>query len=81
VEVFASPIVLFQGEPHPKAYPLADANFTTTILDLVQQAANYKQIRKGANEGALPSIVSFERVPRALAFSLFLAPSLPSRWI
>jgi len=38
------------GEPHPKAYPLADSAFTKTILDLVQQAANYKQIRKGANE-------------------------------
>jgi len=38
------------GEPHPKAYPLADSAFTKTILDLVQQASNYKQIRKGANE-------------------------------
>jgi len=35
---------------HPKAYPLADANFTLTILELVGQANNYKQIRKGANE-------------------------------
>jgi U4/U6 small nuclear ribonucleoprotein SNU13 len=26
---------------------------TTTILDIVQQAANYKQLRKGANEGGL----------------------------
>lgn len=24
---------------------------TNTILDIVQQAANYKQLRKGANEG------------------------------
>ena len=38
-------------EVNPKAYPLADANLTTTILDLMQQAANYKQLRKGANEG------------------------------
>ncbi|GMI97670.1 hypothetical protein like AT5G20160 [Hibiscus trionum] len=39
------------GEPvNPKAYPLADAQLTTTILDLVQQAANYKQLKKGANE-------------------------------
>eukprot|EP01123_Difflugia_compressa_P013221 TRINITY_DN6002_c0_g1_i1.p1 TRINITY_DN6002_c0_g1~~TRINITY_DN6002_c0_g1_i1.p1 ORF type:complete len:127 (+),score=20.60 TRINITY_DN6002_c0_g1_i1:44-424(+) len=37
-------------EPHPKAFPLADANFTVTILDVVGQASNYKQIRKGANE-------------------------------
>ncbi|OMP07231.1 H/ACA ribonucleoprotein complex, subunit Nhp2, eukaryote [Corchorus olitorius] len=35
---------------NPKAYPLADAQLTTTILDLVQQAANYKQLKKGANE-------------------------------
>lgn len=36
---------------NPKAYPLADAQMTITILDLVQQAANYKQLKKGANEG------------------------------
>lgn len=36
---------------NPKAYPLADAQLTTTIMDLVQQAANYKQLKKGANEG------------------------------
>lgn len=33
-----------------KAYPLADAQLTVTILDVVQQAANYKQLKKGANE-------------------------------
>lgn len=42
---------------NPKAYPLADAQLTITILDLVQQAANYKQIKKGANEG-IPLLVS-----------------------
>jgi len=36
---------------NPKAYPLADAQLSITILDLVQQAANYKQLKKGANEG------------------------------
>ena len=52
-----------------KAWPLADAvltdqvrkllrplvNLTTLpqILDLVQQASNYKQLKKGANEGKL----------------------------
>ncbi|KAF7822165.1 NHP2-like protein 1 [Senna tora] len=36
---------------NPKAYPLADAQLTITILDLVQQASNYKQLKKGANEG------------------------------
>ncbi|KAL7081659.1 hypothetical protein ACP275_14G052600 [Erythranthe tilingii] len=35
---------------NPKAYPLADAQLSITILDLVQQAANYKQLKKGANE-------------------------------
>merc|ERR1712178_144767 len=35
---------------NPKAYPLADAALTKDILNLVQQAANYKQLRKGANE-------------------------------
>lgn len=38
---------------NPKAYPLADSHLTITILDLVQQAANYKQLKKGANEGLL----------------------------
>eukprot|EP00741_Cyanophora_paradoxa_P002340 tig00000600_g2270.t1 len=35
---------------NPKAYPLADTQLTNSILDLVQQAANYKQLKKGANE-------------------------------
>jgi len=35
---------------NPKAYPLADSELTVTILDLVQQAQNYKQLKKGANE-------------------------------
>jgi len=38
---------------NPKAYPLADAQLTITILDIVQQASNYKQLKKGANEGPL----------------------------
>ncbi|KAK9881405.1 hypothetical protein WA026_016295 [Henosepilachna vigintioctopunctata] len=37
-------------EVNPKAYPLADAALTHKILNLVQQAMNYKQLRKGANE-------------------------------
>ena len=35
---------------NPKAYPLADSQLSITILDLVQQATNYKQLKKGANE-------------------------------
>ena len=38
------------SEINPKAYPLADAELTVTILDLIQQASNYKQLKKGANE-------------------------------
>ena len=33
-----------------QAYPLADAQLSITILDLVSQANNYKQLKKGANE-------------------------------
>lgn len=33
-----------------KAHPLAKPDMTVTILDLVQQATNYKQLKKGANE-------------------------------
>ena len=40
--------------PNPKAFPLADAQLTVTILDVIQQAANYKQLKKGANEGGPP---------------------------
>ncbi|KAK2634452.1 hypothetical protein Ddye_029244 [Dipteronia dyeriana] len=35
---------------NPKVYPLVDSHLTITILDLVQQAANYKQLKKWANE-------------------------------
>ncbi|XP_039041378.1 NHP2-like protein 1 [Hibiscus syriacus] len=49
---------------NPKAYPLADAQLTTTILDLVQQAANYKQLKKGANEG-------LETIPISIFFFVF----------
>eukprot|EP00049_Salpingoeca_infusionum_P017075 m.351687 g.351687 ORF g.351687 m.351687 type:complete len:127 (-) comp16312_c0_seq1:389-769(-) len=38
------------AEANPKAYPLADDSLTKTILDLVQQASNYRQLKKGANE-------------------------------
>ncbi|ORY78490.1 13 kDa ribonucleo protein-associated protein [Leucosporidium creatinivorum] len=38
------------AEVNPKAFPLADAALTNQILDLVQQASHYKQLKKGANE-------------------------------
>ncbi|CAH1794136.1 unnamed protein product, partial [Owenia fusiformis] len=37
-------------EVNPKAYPLADPQLTQKVLDILQQAANYKQLKKGANE-------------------------------
>ncbi|XP_045213522.1 NHP2-like protein 1 [Mercenaria mercenaria] len=37
-------------EVNPKAYPLADGDLSQKILELVQQASNYKQLKKGANE-------------------------------
>merc|ERR1719487_2445020 len=33
-----------------KAYPLSDSNLSLNILDVVQQASNYRQLKKGANE-------------------------------
>jgi U4/U6 small nuclear ribonucleoprotein SNU13 len=38
------------SDSNSKAYPLADAELTITLLDLIQQATNYKQLKKGANE-------------------------------
>merc|ERR1711879_926932 len=35
---------------NPKAYPLADNQLSIQLLDLVQQATNYKQLKRGANE-------------------------------
>jgi U4/U6 small nuclear ribonucleoprotein SNU13 len=32
------------------AWPIADTSLTQTILDLVQQASHYRQLKKGANE-------------------------------
>ncbi|KAF5389848.1 hypothetical protein D9757_003659 [Collybiopsis confluens] len=37
-------------EERGRVFPLADADLTNTLLDLIQQAAQYKQLKKGANE-------------------------------
>ncbi|KAJ1755352.1 RNA binding protein snu13 [Coemansia sp. RSA 1807] len=37
-------------EVNPKAFPLAEAKLSSQILELVQQASHYKQLKKGANE-------------------------------
>ena len=34
----------------PKAFPVADDSFSDQILDLVELAVEFKQIKKGANE-------------------------------
>ena len=39
-----------EAKVNPKAYPLADSKLTVSILELVQQATNFKQLKKGANE-------------------------------
>ncbi|EJU06088.1 ribonucleoprotein-associated protein [Dacryopinax primogenitus] len=36
--------------PNPKAFPLANNDLTNKILELVNQATSYKQVKKGANE-------------------------------
>mmetsp|Transcript_21720 Transcript_21720/g.53547 ORF Transcript_21720/g.53547 Transcript_21720/m.53547 type:complete len:129 (-) Transcript_21720:389-775(-) len=38
------------ADVNPKAFPLAGADLSVTILELVQQSCNYKQLKKGANE-------------------------------
>ncbi|KAI5481573.1 U4/U6 small nuclear ribonucleoprotein SNU13 [Pseudohyphozyma bogoriensis] len=43
-------VVKSRKSANPKAFPLADAALTNQILDLVQQASHYKQLKKGANE-------------------------------
>lgn len=37
-------------EVNPKAFPLADPQLTTKIMNLIQQSLHYSQLRKGANE-------------------------------
>ena len=34
-----------------KAWPMADPQMAQQLLDLVQQAGHYRQLKKGANEG------------------------------
>ncbi|KAI3600031.1 hypothetical protein WG66_011151 [Moniliophthora roreri] len=46
------------AEARGKAYPLADPDLTNTILELTQQAVQYKQLKKGANEGAWTEILT-----------------------
>jgi len=38
------------GDTTSAAWPVADENLTQSLLDLVQQASHYRQLKKGANE-------------------------------
>lgn len=43
------------AENNPSAaWPVADEALAQKILDIVQQASNYRQLKKGANEGTPP---------------------------
>ncbi|KAL7674852.1 hypothetical protein ACOME3_001126 [Neoechinorhynchus agilis] len=42
--------IAVERDVNPKAYPLADGRLTKTILELVQESLNYRQLRRGANE-------------------------------
>ena len=50
------------AEVNPKAYPLADSELTVSILELVQQGSNYKQIKKGANEVIYTNFIIFNNI-------------------
>lgn len=43
-------ILQADDEINKKAYPLADPALSTKIMNLLQQALNYSQLKKGANE-------------------------------
>jgi U4/U6 small nuclear ribonucleoprotein SNU13 len=45
------------AETNPKAYPLADSALSVKLMDLVSQANNYKQLKKGANEGKCNNVL------------------------
>jgi hypothetical protein len=70
---------------NPKAFPLADAKLSVNILELVQQANNYKQLKKGANEGT--QLIPIPRMSRycylcdpynpAVIANLLTLPALP----
>nr|UXY87510.1 SNU13 snRNP subunit [Cryptomonas sp.] len=45
-----SPYYAFMELINPKAYPIADNDFSIQILDLIELAKEFKQIKKGANE-------------------------------
>lgn len=50
--------LIFQGtQASPKAFPISNPELTTKILDVLRLAAEHKQLKKGANEGILRSLL------------------------
>jgi U4/U6 small nuclear ribonucleoprotein SNU13 len=43
-------IILIMSILNPKSYPMADIKITQQILDLIELAKTFNQIKKGANE-------------------------------
>lgn len=66
---------------NPKAYPLADEELNKQILDLTQQAMNYKQLKKGANEGniSISAKISHFYSKKEFFFSHFSYESIEQR--
>ncbi|KAJ3492142.1 hypothetical protein NLI96_g223 [Meripilus lineatus] len=52
-----------------KAWPLADAQLNDQILDLVEKATQYKQLKKGANEGTILILSDRAKTEYHLIFS------------
>ncbi|EGD98081.1 snRNP and snoRNP protein [Trichophyton tonsurans CBS 112818] len=50
------------------AWPIADEALTTELLDLVQQASHYRQLKKGANEELV--ILAADTSPLAILLHL-----------
>lgn len=61
---------------NPKAYPLSGPDLTVTILDLIQQASNYKQLKKGANEGESGEAYSPSIPPSTVGGCPYFVPRL-----
>lgn len=61
-------------EVNPKAYPLADPTLTSKILNLIQQAVNYQQLRKGANEGVYFIFQTYSTIKLVNMFGLMQYP-------
>jgi hypothetical protein len=71
------------NEPAHAAWPIADEALTQNLLDLVQQASHYRQLKKGANEGMStwlsPCVLLLTDIPLQLPrLSIVVPPKLSS---